>query len=34
VTDGQRVPEDLQEVTGPALVDLVFPPEPPPVGEE
>jgi flagellar biosynthesis protein FlhF len=27
VTDGQRVPEDLHEVTGPQLVDLVVPGE-------
>ena len=34
VTDGQRVPEDLHEVTGPGLVDLVFPPETPAAAEE
>jgi flagellar biosynthesis protein FlhF len=31
---GQRVPEDLLEVCGPSLVDLVFPPERPAVAEE
>jgi flagellar biosynthesis protein FlhF len=34
LADGQRVPEDLHEVTGPALVDLVLPPDAPAVPEE
>jgi flagellar biosynthesis protein FlhF len=34
IADGQRVPEDLHEVTGPGLVDLVLPPAPPAHPEE
>jgi hypothetical protein len=34
VTDGQRVPEDLQDVTAESLVGLVYPPDAPALPEE